>query len=191
MTNTGTRFSQKKTLLVRGLHGGRGGRTQVEACRRSTYTTSRGWGRTRCHRRGSTATRTRCLRVPCPTGMLASMLLAFGEAGLFVLRARCLLCAEKQAQVLARGQNPARVWPQVAAAPLLLPCILPPPSSRTHACFFCAHSAFALAQTAHTHTHNRVGCVCAALVIVLQITRVYLRHLIAQEAAKQVGTRGV
>ena len=182
----------------------------MEACRRSTYTTSRGWGRTRCHRRGSTATRTRCLRVPCPTGMLASMLLAFGEAGLFVLRARCLLCAEKQAQVLARGQNPARVWPQVAAAPLLLPCILPPPSSRTHACFFCAHSAFALAQppssrthacffcaksafaqTAHTHTHNRVGCVCAALVIVLQITRVYLRHLIAQEAAKQVGTRGV
>ena len=45
------------------------------------------------------------------------------------------------------------------------------PSTRTHAC---------------TRAH-RVACGLSCLVIVLQITRIYLRHLIRQQQAEQVG----
>jgi hypothetical protein len=45
---------------------------------------------------------------------------------------------------------------------------------------------------ARTRTHacprdNRVGCGLSCLVIVLQITRIYLRQVVRQQQAEQVG----
>ncbi len=86
--------------------------------------------------------------------MLASVLLTCGRRSSTWCSESALCCAEKKAKVLAWGQNSARVWTQVAAALLLLPCILPPPSSRTRACFFSAPRVSHSPQTAHAHTRK-------------------------------------